>query len=498
MDRNGSIASLASDAEIVAKPLPESAFPCLKVVNKWGFVIMGISTRKRIWGWYFFDWASQPYNTLILTFIFGPYFAKVVAENLIGTGMDAAKARAQAQAYWGYGLTVAGASIAVLAPILGAFADSTGKKMPWIWVFSLCYVIGAWALWYSAPQDFNVTRTLIFFGIGLIGMEFATIFTNSMLPSLGNKHEIGEISGKGWAFGYIGGVVALAIMLLLLQAGGNGKTMLGISPILGLDPATGADTRAVGPLTALWYAVFMIPFFLWVREVKDPNHAPHKVSKALADLGTTLRGLPGHPSLLAYLTSSMFYRDALNGMYTFGGIYAVGVLEWSIMQIGIFGIVAALTGALFAWLGGKADRTFGPKPVIITCILVLLVVAVTVVMISRDAVFFVHVGTESALPDILFYLCGAGIGAAGGAIQSASRTMVVWQSNPKRMTEAFGLYALSGKATTFLAPMLIAIASDISGSQRIGILPIAGLFLLGLVLLWWVKPEGDHTKWSES
>ena len=457
-----------------------------------------ISARKKIWGWWFFDWASQPYNTLILTFIFGPYFAKVVTELLLESGMGVDEAKAQAQAYWGYGLTVSGVLIAVLAPVLGAIADSTGRRMPWVWVFSIMYVIGSYMLWYTAPAEFDVTRTLIFFGIGLIGMEFATIFTNAMLPTLGTKEELGKISGSGWAFGYIGGVIALAIMLLLFQAGASGKTMLGIPPVLGLDPATGADTRAVGPLTAIWYVVAMIPFFLWVREKPDPNHEPHDVGTALGNLWRTIVSLPSHPSLLSYLGSSMFYRDALNGMYTFGGIYAFGVLGWSIMQVGIFGIVAALTGALFAWIGGRADTAFGPKPVIVTCILVLLFTAVFIVGLSRESVFGMPVAEGSALPDILFYLAGGAIGAAGGALQSASRTMVVRQSNPERMTEAFGLYALSGKATTFLAPALIAIVSDISGNQRLGITPIAALFLIGLILLLWVKPEGDQGKWSDA
>ncbi|UYV36864.1 MFS transporter [Rhodobacteraceae bacterium D3-12] len=458
----------------------------------------GISARKRIWGWWFFDWASQPYNTLLLTFIFGPYFAETVRDMLVAEGMPLGEAKAQAQAYWGYGLTVSGLFIAFFAPVLGAFADSTGRRMPWVWFFSLLYVLGSAMLWYTAPEEFSVTRTLVWFGVGLIGMEFATIFTNAMLPTLGDKQEIGKVSGTGWAFGYIGGVLALAIVLLLFQAGGNGLTMLGISPVLGLDPATGADTRAVGPLTAVWYAVFMIPFFLWVRDVKDQNHVPYKVGKALSDLGTTLKGLPKRPSLLAYLTSSMLYRDALNGVYTFGGIYASGVLNWPIMQIGIFGIIGALTGALFAWIGGKADRRFGPKPVIITAILVLIATSLAIILISRESVLFIAVGPESTLPDLAFFICGGFIGAAGGALQSASRTMVVWQSNPARMTEAFGLYALSGKATTFLAPALIAIVSDLSGNQTIGIMPIAGLFLLGLILLLWVKPEGDRTKWSVS
>ena len=451
-----------------------------------------ITARKRIWGWYFFDWASQPYNTLMLTFIFGPYFAQTATASLVAGGIETAPARAQAQAWWGYGLAIAGVIIAVLAPILGAISDSSGRRMPWIWLFSALYVVGAAALWWTAPQDFSVLWALFFFGIGLIGMEFATIFTNAYLPELApDRDERGRISGSGWAFGYVGGVVALVVMLLLFQAGESGRTMAGLAPLFGLDPVTGADTRIVGPLTAVWYAVFMIPFFLYIRDTHRPAAERYRLGKGLGDLGRTLKGLPRHPSLLAYLASSMFYRDALNGMYTFGGIYALGVLDWSITQIGIFGIIAAISGAIFCWVGGRVDRRVGPLPVIVFCCVALILVAVLIISLTPTSVMGIALPDGSALPDILFFGAGAVIGAAGGALQASSRNMLTRQGNPARMTEAFGLYALSGKATAFLAPALIAVASDISGSQRIGIAPVVGLFILGLILLAWVKRDGD-------
>jgi UMF1 family MFS transporter len=454
-----------------------------------------ISARKRIWGWYFFDWASQPYNTLLLTFIFGPYFAQTATAALVDGGMAVDAAKAQAQAYWGYGLTVAGIAIAILAPLLGAVADSTGKRMPWIRLFSLLYFIGAGALWWTAPQDFSVIWALFFFGIGLIGMEFATIFTNSYLPELHeDPDERSRISGSGWGFGYAGGVLALLLMIGLFQATGTGKTMAGLSPFFGLDPETGADTRIVGPFAAIWFAVFMIPFFLYIKDTPSKNASQYKIGKALADLGRTLRNLPRHPSLMAYLGSSMFYRDALNGMYTFGGIYALGVLNWTITDIGIFGILAALSGAVFCWVGGRVDRRVGPMPVIIFCCVLLILTSILIISITPDSVAFMPVSEGSALPDIAFYIAGAVIGAAGGALQASSRNMLTRQGNPDRMTEAFGLYALSGKATSFLAPALIAVASEVTGSQRLGITPVVGLFIIGLVLLIWVKRDGDFTK----
>lgn len=431
-----------------------------------------------------FDWASQPYQTLLVTFIFSPYFATVVGD------------ATRAQTLWGIGLTISGVITAILAPILGAVADSTGRRTPWIAVFSLLYFGGAFALWSAVPHDQDVVWILVAFGTGLVGMEFATIFTNAMLPDLGPRERIGRISGSGWAWGYVGGVVSLVVMLLFFAENDQGLTMLGRPPALGLDPEMREGTRFAGPFTALWYALFMVPFFLWVREAPGPIKRP-KVGKGLADLRRTLAQLPTRPSLSAYLASSMFYRDALAGIYVFGGIYAFGVLNWSVVDIGIFGILAAVSGAVFAWIGGHADSAFGSKPVIATCILVLIGTAILAIAITRTSVFGVDVGPESHAPDIAYYICGILIGAAGGVLQSASRTMLVHQVGGPRMTEAFGLYALAGKATSFIAPATIALATDITNSQRAGIAPLIALFSIGLILLFWVKPDGDKAvTWS--
>jgi UMF1 family MFS transporter len=443
--------------------------------------------RKRIWGWYFFDWASQPYATLLLTFIFAPY-----VKELLNDG-------AAAQATWGFGVGLAGIVIALLAPILGALADTSGNRRGWIWIFSVMYFVGAYGLWWADPNNLNMTFVMTSFAIGMIGMEFATIFTNSMLPDLGPKEDVGRISGNGWAFGYLGGLVALIMMLALFADNAvTGKTFLGLDPVFGLDASAREGTRAVGPLTAIWFAVFMIPFFLFVRDPKPVRAPVGAVSAALKDLGRTIKGVPKHPSLTAYLASSMLYRDALNGMYVFGGIYAAGVLDWSVQQTGIFGLLAIISGALFSWLGGRLDVRFGPRPVIVASILFLLLASVLTVLISRETVLLVPVPEGSKLPDIAFFFVGALIGAAGGVLQSASRTMLVRQANPARMTEAFGLYALAGKATSFLAPMLIGAVTLLTGSQQIGVTPLIVLFLAGLFLIRFVAKDGDPASWSNA
>ena len=462
-----------------------------------------MSSNKRIWGWFSFDWASQPYNTLLLTFIFGPYFAELVTAQYMENGVEESLAKAHAQSAWGWTLTVSGLLIAFTAPVLGAVADNTGRRMPFIWVFSLLYVIGAAGTWFADPAGFNVLLVLGFFIVGLIGMEFATIFTNAMLPELGSREELGEISGSGWAIGYCGGLVALVIALLFLAENSAGRTLIGIPPIGGLDPVAREGTRFVGVFSAIWFAVFMIPFFLWVRDTNTSKPCCFgMVREGLTSLGQTIRKLPESPSLANYLASSMLYRDALNGMYTFGGIYAGGVLNWSVIDIGVFGILAVIGGALAAYVGGRLDSSRGPKPVILVSIIALIAAAVSIVMITPTSIFGIPVSEAPVLAgrtasDIAFYLAGILVGAAGGTIQSASRTMMVRQANPHRMTEAFGLYALAGKATSFLAPALIGLVTAVSGSQRVGVTPLIGLFLLGLVLLLWVKPDGeDDTVWD--
>ena len=207
----------------------------------------------------------------------------------------------------------------------------------------------------------------------------------------------------------------------------------------------------------------------------------------MKELGATIKRLPKNISFASYLVSSMFYRDALLGIYTFGGIYASGVLGWSIIQIGIFGIISGFAAAIFTYLGGFADKKYGPKLVIILCVLILIIVCTLIVGTSRHQFFNAVLTEGSTLPDNLFLICGVCIGGAGGALQSASRTMLVLQADDNRMTEAFGLYALSGRATSWMAPSLIASVTFFTQNQRMGILPVIILFLIGLFPLIWVK-----------
>lgn len=448
--------------------------------------------RQRIWGWMFFDWAQQPYATLGLTFIFSPYFAAVAADHFAAQGLPVDGAKASAQSLWSSAQTVAGLAIAFSAPLLGAWADATGRKRPWFWLFTIVAILCAGALWNLKPDGSGLIAVLALFWIGFVASEAAFNLNNAILPSLGTQEEVGRISGTATAFGYWGGVLALFLMLLFFAENESGKTLIGLSPAFGLDAEAREGTRFVGPFIALWFAIFLIPFFMWNRDDPLERKRPESVTRVLTDLWGSVVRVSRRKSCRSFLLASLFYRDALTALYAYGGIYATLVLDWQVIQIGVFGIIAAVAAAVLSWAGGIADERLGPKPVIVFCIWVLILVGSVIVGMSRESLFGLPLAPGSVLPDGIFFVCGALIGGAGGALYSASRSMMVRHCDPARPGEGFGLFALAGKATAFLAPALITVFTIVTQSNQQGFLPVIGLFALGLVLLVWVHPLGDR------
>ena len=171
-----------------------------------------------------FDWAAQPFFTLVTTFVYAPYFAAAVVGRS-GRGAGAVGLRQ------GGGRPV----IALLSPVLGAIADASGRRKPWIAVFGTLLVVGSAALWLGKPGE-GVLLVLVAFALAGIGAEFATVFNNAMMPSLVPRERLGRLSGTGWAVGYVGGLVSLVLVLGLLAASPqSGKTLLGLPPLFGLD-----------------------------------------------------------------------------------------------------------------------------------------------------------------------------------------------------------------------------------------------------------------------
>src|SRR3954469_17843565 len=209
--------------------------------------------RSAVVAWIFFDWAAQPYFTLITTFVFAPYFATHVASN-----------PASGQALWGFATAAAGLMIALMSPVLGAIADASGRRKPWIAGFGVLLVIGSAFMWIGKPGDPSVIPPLLLaYAIASVGVEFATVFNNAMMPTLVPPDQIGRLSGTGWATGYIGGILSLILVLGFLAASPEtGRTLFGFPPLFGLDPVTHQGDRITGPLTGIWFVIFVTPMFL--------------------------------------------------------------------------------------------------------------------------------------------------------------------------------------------------------------------------------------------
>ncbi|RTL53971.1 MAG: MFS transporter [Bradyrhizobiaceae bacterium] len=438
--------------------------------------------RAAIVGWLLFDWAAQPYFTLITTFVFAPYFATNIAPD-----------PAAGQSLWGFATSAAGLLIAFFSPVLGAIADAGGRRKPWIAAFGALLVIGSCAMWIGRPGDQSmILPVLIAFGVATIGAEFATVFNNAMMPNLVPPDRIGRLSGTGWATGYVGGLISLILVLGFLAANpATGKTLLGVTPLFGLDAASHQGDRITGPLTGLWFIVFVLPMFLFT-----PDHAAKKpiegaVREGLRDLRQTLSSLPSRPNMATFLIANMVYTDALVALFAFGGIYAAGTFGWQTIQIGAFGILLTISGTLGAWLGGKLDDLLGPKKVITGSMLILLAAILLILSVDRDTLFFVVKvtppvpggGLFAAPAEKAYLVLGLLIGLAAGPLQAASRTLLIKLAPKDRITQHFGLFALSGKVTSFTAPLVVSIVTAITASQKAGMAVLVVFFAFGLMLL---------------
>lgn len=438
--------------------------------------------RRAIAGWVLFDWAAQPYYTLITTFVYAPFFVSAIAANPV-----------EGQAMWGYATSAAGLVIALLSPVLGAIADATGRRKPWIAGFGALLVLGTMLLWLGRPGDASmVAVVLAAYVIATIGAEFATVFNNAMMPRLVPPDQIGRLSGFGWAMGYVGGMISLVLTLGFLAGNPEtGRTLIGVDPLFGLDPAVREGDRAAGPLTALWFLLFILPLFLFTPDAPSRMPLRAAVRQGLGDLRDTFAHARGNRTILTFLIANMIYSDGLVALFAFGGIYAAGVFGWTTIEIGLFGILLTITGTFGALIGGRLDDRIGSKPVILTAITILIGTALAILLIGPGHVFFVLEtarpqpgdGLFATAPELVYLALGGVMGLAVGPLQAASRSLLVQLAPPDRVGQFFGLFALSGKATSFIGPFLIATVTTVAQDQRAGLGVLVVLFMAGGLIL---------------
>lgn len=409
--------------------------------------------------WAFYDWANSSFATLIETFVFAAYFARSVAVNeTVGT------------AQWGNMMAASGLVIGLGGPVLGAVADHCGRRKPWLAAFTGLAVIATALLWFVKPSPDWAVPALVLAGLGVVGTEYGVIFYNAMLPALCPPERLGRWSGWGWAIGYVGGLACLALGLYGFVAKGAW---------LALPRGEAEHVRATALLTAAWFLVFSLPLFFLSRDEPPTGKPLRRAARdGLAQIADSLRQVRRYRFVARFLLARMIYNDALTTLFAFGGIYAAGTFHMEPEEILLYGIglnvTAGAGAAAFAWI----DDRLGPRRVIVWSLWGLIVPGALLLLVTSKA---------------WFWGLGLVLGLFVGPVQASSRTYLAKVAPPEARNEMFGLFALSGKITSFIGPFLVGWITLFSGSQRVGLSAVFALFALGLWLLRGVpeaSPEG--------
>ncbi len=454
-------------------------------------ITAGAVPRRGIWGWMLFDWAAQPFFTVVTTFIFGPYFVSRMASD-----------PAAGQAAWGYGVAAAGFVIAILSPVLGSIADQTGRKKPWIMFFAAIKITSLIMLWFAAPGS-SLIGVLIFFCLATVAAEFSIVFNDSMMPRLVSKEEIGHVSNIAWGLGYLGGMIVLIFVVTMLAASPQtGKTIIGMSPLFGLDPAQGEDARATGPLAAIWYFVFILPMLLFTPDGAKAMALGPAVKTGLRQLKSTFKEARQRLGLMRFLVARMIYQDGVNALLALGGGFAAAMFGWTITELGIYGILLNIVAIFGCLAASRLDTAFGSKWVVLLSLVVLTLATVGIVSTGPGFTLFGFIslpvtdggGLFGTAAEKAYVLYGLFIGIAFGPVQASSRSYMARSVTAEEAGRYFGLYALAGRATSFTAPFLVASVTALADSPRLGMAMILIFLAGGMAILIGTPYPADRSR----
>ncbi|GAA2721929.1 MFS transporter [Cellulomonas aerilata] len=444
--------------------------------------------RGHVAAWALWDWGSAAFNAVVTTFVFTRWLtsdafadpATVAAAAREGDAGGPATAAldavlAQHSAWLGWGLTVAGLLIALLAPVIGARSDDAGRRRRWLAVHTAVTVVICAAMFLVRPDPGSLTENLllgiVLLSVGNVFFELAGVNYNGMLSQVSTPATRGRVSGLGWGAGYLGGIVLLLILFV-----GFINPDVGWFGVTGED---GLDVRLSVLLSAVWFAVFAVPVLLAVPEAPPhPRRARTGIvasyRRLFADIAALWR--ERRPTLW-FLLASAVYRDGLAGVFTFGAVIASGTFGFSASGVVLFAIVANVVAGVSTIVAGHLDDRVGPKAIIVTALVGLLV--------AGTAVFFLHDGGQG-----VFWVFGLMLCVFVGPAQSCSRSLLSRVIPPGRESEVFGLYATTGRAASFLAPLAFSTFVVVSGSQHWGIVGLMLVLALGLALLLPIRVAG--------
>ena len=405
---------------------------------------------KKILNFALYDFANSAFTTIVITFIFSTYFAKQIAPNPI-----------LGQSYWGWAIGTTGILVAIIGPILGSIADKKNYTELFIKLFTIMCISLTALLWFSKPSEKYLLFTLIIVASANFFYELSLIFYNSILKRIAEPSDLGKSSGFSFALGYIGGILVLIICIKIFIDND-------VLPF-GLSKENSENIRATSIVVAIWYLVFSIPFiFSLKKKINNKIEVSSNNIKKIKDLIWN----NGLNNLGKFLIARMLYADGLNAIIVMGGIFAVGVFKLEIKDLLVLSILMNITAFIGAIVGGYANDKFTSKSVIIFSLLGLIFSSTIILVIKAQLLFLVFAAING------FFI---------GPIQSASRVFITKSIDENNQASGFGLFALSGKLTSFIGPLLVSTITYISNSQRIGFSSAIILLFVGLLILLRVK-----------
>ena len=424
--------------------------------------------NKTIFSWSIYDFANQPFTTITVTFIYSTFFASTIFLGSEEAGVSA----------WGKAITISSLIIAFLSPIMGAIADRGGYRKLFLIFWTWICIIFSFLLYF--PKQGDVFSALLFFCIANIGFEMGGVFLNAYLPEIAPKNKIGRISGYGWSFGYVGGLIALAACFVLFIVPDNP-----FNPLTGnvLEKSNYEHIRIINIFIAIWFAIFSIPTFLYVKSsniISKPSR--NLISSSFKSIRNTFYEIKKYKQIVRFLLARVVYNDAMITVIAFGGPYAYTQFGFDMDTNGklmIFGIVLNVFAGFGAFIMGFLDDYIGGKKTVqITNLgfIVALIIAFLAPVLENG--------------EIYFWVSGAMIGIFMGPNQAASRSLMGRLIPKSKETEFYGFFAFSGKATAFLGPLLFTLIIDYTNNIRLSLLMLALLFLIGMLILNTVNTKG--------
>lgn len=437
--------------------------------------------KQAQFGWAAWEMAVSPFYALGPIFIFSAYFVNHVAPDPV-TG----------QSTWANIQAISGFAVALISPLLGALADNAGPRKPWIAVTTLMGVIGMASLWFVAPDPQFMLFGAVAMCITLIVLEYAHVFFYAMLPSITDDRSIGLLSGVSFGASQLFTILSLAAVLIAFALPGTvDLPFVPDAPLFGIDPAQNEPDRIVGPLAAIWLGVTCLPLFFLTPD-KPGAGMPfgRAISYGVRTLAGTIRSMSHFKNVALFLGARMVFYDGLNAVFVFGGVFASSIFGWGVMELALYGMLSIGCSGLGGMIGAWADPRFGSKATIISSLVVSALMVIGFVSVDKDQILFVMEfdisgaeGVFSTVPEQAILIMTMFFSLSVGPVIASSRTMMAKLSPHEHMTEFFGLYALAGKATSFVAPMFIGIVTATTGSIHLGLSVTILLIVAGAIWL---------------